>query len=118
MSAVYFWKRHYVLDIAGNHIVNQASTRIEELSKAETRNDISSSTQKGRVPEQDVESIWPMVNGMLTNLGPLSSDVIHRNLSMFIPGFAKTLADVIAVLDALTEKDVLDHDGMGTYKIK
>lgn len=63
------------------------------------------------------ESIWPMVNGMLTNLGPSDPETIKRTLAMFMPDLSLTVVELKGLLDLMVEQDKLDFDGQ-MYKIQ
>lgn len=67
-----------------------------------------------------IDSIWPMVQGMLTNLGASGAGMIHRTLGMFSNDqfqYSLSESELTNVLDAMVAQDRLDLDG-NKYIIK
>ncbi|KAJ3357164.1 Anaphase-promoting complex subunit 2, partial [Kappamyces sp. JEL0680] len=107
-EAAEFWSSQRLLTVAGEYIVSLeglSPERLHELSEGTV--EIVANQEQSLLLEQ-VDQIWPMVEGMLTNLGPSHPDVIHRTLSMFMPDLSLNLKQFTGVLNAMAEQEKLE----------
>jgi Anaphase promoting complex (APC) subunit 2 len=117
-SAVKVWKSHSLLDIIGDYIVS-----LDQISKDRLDQILASGAgatvyiEESSNEDEKVSEIWPMVEGMLTNLGPSDAGTIHRTLSMFMSDFSYDLKQFQKLLDQMAIQDKLEVDGQ-IYKIK
>lgn len=83
-DSVQFWHTYKLLELCGDTVISlekASEERKQQLNSQQMdhyENDNSSSKLKC-----SGDSIWPMVRGMLTNLGPSHSTNIHKTLVMF-----------------------------------
>lgn len=123
-SCIEFWSGHGILFAVGDCIVTmhsekRSTTMVEKQDLFAAIQDSSPGIGgSGASFDKDIEEIWPMLNGMLTNLGASSIDVIHRTLSMFISDFSLDAEKLGHILDIMVERDMLEKKGRGSYAIK
>ncbi|KAJ3325129.1 WD repeat-containing protein 49 [Boothiomyces sp. JEL0866] len=121
VEAVEFWKTHNILDMIGNIIFSKQSIpkqRLKELLKLNEED----GPQKSAMPEmtERMDMIWPMVQGMLTNLGPSSTATIHQTLEMFkseIFQYNLSEDELQSVLEFMVEQEKLEIE-VDTFRIK
>jgi hypothetical protein len=120
-ETIRFWSNLQVLQICGDTIVSLETTTKERMVVLETGYSLNDET---KVTEKDwnavIEMIWPMVKGMLTNLGCLECAAIHRTLKMFANEsfqYALSVEELSEVLEVMMHQDKLDFDG-SKYSIK
>ena len=124
-TCIEFWSGHGILFAVGDCIVTMHSEKRRSTTMVE-KQDLFAAIQDSSAGiggskasfDKDIEEIWPMLNGMLTNLGASSIDVIHRTLSMFISDFSLDPEKLGHILDIMVERDMLERDGRTSYAIK
>jgi anaphase-promoting complex subunit 2 len=115
-NSIDFWKSHGILFLSGDVIVTIESDKVFEGAHLQGNSDLFATNESKF--KQEIEEIWPMLEGMLTNIGPSNVEMIHRTLSMFISDFSLSQTKLVEVLEVLIEKDMLEQDGRDTFKIK
>lgn len=119
-NSVKFWKSHSLLDIFGDYIVSLehiSKYRIDELIGLQPGGGTITLVEESQVADEKIAEIWPMIEGMLTNLGPSDAGTIHRTLSMFMSDFSYDLQQFQKLLDQMAVQDKLEVDGH-IFKIK
>jgi anaphase-promoting complex subunit 2 len=122
-QAVDFWKAHEVLQLFDELVVSLDdidSERLRQLSTQKTTEISTESIQCKQHLQEHVQTIWPMIQGMLTNLGALDKEMIHRTLGMFASDafqYSLTVQELEEFLEFLVTEDKLDVDE-NRYKIK
>ncbi|KAJ3262291.1 WD40 repeat domain 95 [Boothiomyces macroporosus] len=121
VEAIEFWKTHNILDIVGTTIYS-----IQSIPKARLKEilniDETVESHKCVLPQlsEKVDMIWPMVQGMLTNLGPSNTFTIHQTLEMFrseIFQYDMSEGELQSVLEAMVEQEKLEIE-VDTFRIK
>jgi anaphase-promoting complex subunit 2 len=123
-NAVIFWSSHHVLHLCGGDVVvsldSISKERLDELSKGNVPTMLVQINPTEQLFHEHMEATWPMIQGMLTNLGALPADMVHRTLQMFVSdAFQYTLAvtDLEQLLQHLVCIEKLDVEE-GKYRIK
>jgi anaphase-promoting complex subunit 2 len=120
-DAVFFWNSHKILELCGSVVISLDSTSKERaalLSNEVGNNDTMIGIEQPRI-ERLIESIWPMVQGMLTNLGALDLSTIHATLGMFASDdFQYNISEkeLENLLENLVGNDKIEIDG-SVYKL-
>jgi hypothetical protein len=107
-ESLQFWSRHRILEMAGEYLISLegiSAERLQELTGTRKSKEIKGSDT---ISHDQIEAIWPMLEGMLTNLGPSKSEVIHRTLSMFIPDLSLNLKEFTSLLHILVDQQKLE----------
>ncbi|KAJ3276763.1 Anaphase-promoting complex subunit 2 [Terramyces sp. JEL0728] len=112
VEAVQFWKTHNILDLIGNIIVSLQSIPKARLNALLNVNG-EFAPDHSVLPQYTEQSdlIWPMVQGMLTNLGPSTTAAIHQTLEMFnseIFQYNLTETELQSVLEFMVGQEKLD----------
>jgi anaphase-promoting complex subunit 2 len=121
--AVHFWNSHQVLQLLDDLVVSLDDIEPERLKALSSKKVVSPSAESAPSKQQfheHVQTIWPMIQGMLTNLGALDKEMIHRTLGMFVSDafqYSLTLLELEEFLEFLVVEEKLDVEE-SKYKIK
>lgn len=120
-EAIRFWSSHQILQLCGDTIIsleNAIKERMMVLENGFSLNDETKSSEKDW--NSVIEMIWPLVKGMLTNLGCLECVAIHKTLVMFVNEsfqYSLSVEDLAEVLEVMVHQEKLECDDF-KYAIK
>ena len=120
-KACLFWESSKILSIFGNIVVSNDFSGIGKYKKTEIDMEVDDSiAEKEFSTSNNIDYIWPFLQGMLQNLGSLETTRIHQTLSMFnsdIFNYRLKQDELTIALETLVTKEKLEVDG-GKYKLK
>jgi hypothetical protein len=119
-DSIKFWAENRILTMDGSMIISSDSKTgplpEEDISADAVEMEIEDDTASSSA----IDQIWPMLQGMLKNLGSMEPPAIHQTLGMFasdIFSYNLSLLELKALLESLVSLDRLEQDG-SKYKLK